>query len=85
MEALEERARRLVEALKKRGEDCGLCVGSSGAVVIIGPGRYPMAATPTLYQRADLEKAIVLGLVQPAKIRLEDKGKTVEIDGYLAS
>ncbi len=85
MEALEERARQLVRALKNRGEECGLCVGPSGRLVIIGPGRYSTAAAPTLYERADLEKAIALGLVEPAKIRLVDKDKTVEIDGYLAS
>jgi len=47
----------------------------------VGPGPYPMGATPTVYDRADLEMAVTLGLVEPAKLRLMDKDKTAEIDG----
>ncbi len=84
MEEAELRARTMVDALKKCGPGCGLHLKSSGTVVILGPHAYPVSETPTMYSEADLKKAVSLGLIEESKLKLMDKDKRVEIDGYVA-
>jgi hypothetical protein len=84
MEESESRARCMVDVLKECGEGCGLHVKTTGTVVILGPGDYPISENPTTYNKADIEKAVSLGLIARSVLKLMGKDRRVEIDCYQA-
>jgi hypothetical protein len=62
----EDFARELVELLERGGMNCGL-VNSQGAVFLRSSGA-PFTDTPTMFNEADLNNAIALGLLEKQSV-----------------